>query len=69
MKIIARPIEMVAWTDTSGNIYSARFKITKDDDGIFTLDSINSTTFFGLGLICKIEKGRIKYIFDPSFFN
>ena len=32
MKIIAKPIEVVAWTDTKGNINPVRFKLTKDDE-------------------------------------
>ena len=34
MKIVVKPIEMVAWTDTKGNINPVRFKITKDDESI-----------------------------------
>jgi hypothetical protein len=32
MKIIAKPIEMVAWTDTKGNINPVRFKIVNEDE-------------------------------------
>ena len=32
MKVVAKPIEMVAWTDTKGNINPVRFKITKEDE-------------------------------------
>ncbi|MGH4122272.1 MAG: hypothetical protein ACREV6_05020 [Clostridium sp.] len=32
MKVIAKPIEMVAWTDTKGNISPVRFKITNKDE-------------------------------------
>jgi len=31
MKILAKPIEVVSWTDTKGNINPVRFKITKED--------------------------------------
>ncbi|MGK0468263.1 hypothetical protein, partial [Clostridium sp.] len=31
MKVIAKQIEMVAWTDTKGNINPVRFKITNED--------------------------------------
>jgi hypothetical protein len=31
MKVVARPIEMIAWTDEKGNINPIRFKITKED--------------------------------------
>ena len=32
MKVVAKPIEVVSWTDTKGNINPVRFKITKDDE-------------------------------------
>ena len=32
MKIIAKPIEVVSWTDTKGNINPVRFKIVNDDE-------------------------------------
>ncbi len=32
MKIIAKPIEVVSWTDALGNINPVRFKITKEDE-------------------------------------
>lgn len=32
MKVVARPIEMVSWTDTKGNINPVRFKITNEDE-------------------------------------
>lgn len=32
MKIVAKLIEVVAWTDTSGNINPVRFKITNEDE-------------------------------------
>jgi hypothetical protein len=32
MKIIAKPIEVVSWTDTKGNINPVRFKITNEDE-------------------------------------
>ena len=32
MKIVAKPIEMVAWTDTIGNISPVRFEITNEDE-------------------------------------
>jgi len=31
MKVIAKQIEMVAWTDTKGNINPVRFKSTNED--------------------------------------
>ena len=34
MKIIAKPIEVVSWTDTKGNVNPVRFKITNDDESI-----------------------------------
>ena len=34
MKVIAKPIEVVSWTDTKGNINPVRFKITNDDESI-----------------------------------
>ena len=34
MKIVAKPIEVVSWTDTKGNINPVRFRITKDDESI-----------------------------------
>ena len=32
MKVVAKPIEMVAWTDSKGNVNPVRFKITKEDE-------------------------------------
>jgi hypothetical protein len=32
MKVVVRPIEMVSWTDTKGNINPVRFKITNEDE-------------------------------------
>ena len=32
MKVVAKPIEMVAWTDTKGNVNPVRFRITKEDE-------------------------------------
>jgi hypothetical protein len=32
MKVVAKPIEVVSWTDTKGNINPIRFKLTKDDE-------------------------------------
>ena len=32
MKVIAKPIEVVSWTDTKGNINPVRFKIVNDDE-------------------------------------
>ena len=32
MKVVAKPIEMVTYTDTKGNINPVRFKITKEDE-------------------------------------
>jgi len=32
MKIIAKPIEMVSWTDMKGNIKPIRFKIANEDE-------------------------------------
>ena len=32
MKVVAKPIEVVSWTDTKGNINPVRFKITKEDE-------------------------------------
>lgn len=34
MKVIAKPIEVVSWTDTKGNINPVRFKIVNDDESI-----------------------------------
>ena len=34
MKIIAKPIEVVSWTDTKGNINPVRFKIVNNDESI-----------------------------------
>ena len=31
MKVVAKPIEMIAWTDEKGNINPVRFKLTKAD--------------------------------------
>ena len=32
MKIVAKPIEVVSWTDIKGNINLVRFKIVNDDE-------------------------------------
>lgn len=32
MKILAKPIEVVSWTDINGNINPVRFKITNEDE-------------------------------------
>ena len=32
MKIVVKPIEVVSWTDTKGNINPVRFKIVNDDE-------------------------------------
>lgn len=34
MKVVAKPIEVVSWTDTNGNINPVRFKITNEDETI-----------------------------------
>jgi len=34
MKVIAKPIEMVSWTDQQGNIKPIRFKISNKDESI-----------------------------------
>ena len=34
MKVIAKPIEMVAWTDTNGKINPVQFKIANKDESI-----------------------------------
>ena len=34
MKIIVKPIEVIAWTDTNGNIKPLRFKIANEDESI-----------------------------------
>ena len=32
MKVIAKPIEVVSWTDTKGNVNPVRFKIINEDE-------------------------------------
>ena len=32
MKVVAKPIEVVSWTDLNGNMNPIRFKITKEDE-------------------------------------
>jgi len=34
VKVIAKPIEMVSWTDTSGKINPVRFRIANKDESI-----------------------------------
>lgn len=34
MKVIAKPIEMVAWTDTNGKMNPVQFKIANKDESI-----------------------------------
>ncbi|MBZ9688402.1 hypothetical protein G9F72_018900 [Clostridium estertheticum] len=34
MKIVAKPIEVVSWTDKKGNIHPVRFKTTNEDESI-----------------------------------
>jgi len=44
MKVVAKPIEMVAWTDTKGNINPVRFKLTKEDESssVIKIDKVIS---------------------------
>lgn len=32
MKIIAKPIQMISWTDEKGNIHPIRFRISNEDE-------------------------------------
>ena len=32
MKVVAKPIEVISWTDLNGNMNPIRFKITKEDE-------------------------------------
>ena len=32
MKIVAKPIQMISWTDEKGEIHPIRFRITKEDE-------------------------------------
>jgi len=34
MKVVVKPIEMVSWTDTRGNINPVRFRIAYEDESI-----------------------------------
>ncbi|WP_290445833.1 hypothetical protein [Clostridium estertheticum] len=34
MKVIAKPIEMVAWTNVNGKMNPIRFKIANEDESI-----------------------------------
>lgn len=34
MKVVVRPIEMVAWTDVNGKINPVRFRIANEDESI-----------------------------------
>ena len=34
MKVLAKPVEMVSWTDEQGNIKPIRFKIYNKDESI-----------------------------------
>lgn len=42
MKILAKPIQMIAWNDINGNIHPVRFKITKEDesDSVVKIDKV-----------------------------
>lgn len=44
MKVVAKPIEMIAWTDTKGNINPVRFKLTKEDESssVIKIDKVIS---------------------------
>ena len=44
MKVVAKPIEMVAWTDTKGNINPVRFKLIKKDESssVIKIDKVIS---------------------------
>ena len=46
IKIVAKPIEMVAWTDIRGNINPIRFKITKDNESssVVKIDKVITRT-------------------------
>ncbi|MGK0467175.1 MAG: hypothetical protein ACJAX4_002466 [Clostridium sp.] len=37
LKVIAKPIEVVVWTDIRGNIHPVRFKITNEDESNFVV--------------------------------
>jgi hypothetical protein len=32
MKVLAKPIEVVSWTDEKGDIHPSRFRLKKDDE-------------------------------------
>jgi len=34
MKVVVKPIEMVSWSDTKGNINPVRFRIANEDESI-----------------------------------
>lgn len=44
MKVVAKQIEMIAWTDEKGNINPIRFKITKEDgsNSVVKIDKVIS---------------------------
>ena len=44
MKVVAKAIEMIAWTDTKGNINPVRFKLTKEDESssVIKIDKVIS---------------------------
>ena len=50
MKVVAKPIEMVAWTDTKGNINPVRFKITNKDE---------TSSFIKVDKVITVDKEKL----------
>jgi len=75
MKVVAKPIEMVAWTDAKGNINPVRFKITKDDESssVVKIDKVITRTqekFAGNQMIvftCQSLVGDVEKLYEIKY--
>jgi hypothetical protein len=50
MRVVAKPIEVVCWTDISGNINPVRFKITNEDE---------SNSVIKIDKVICVDKGKL----------
>lgn len=78
MKVIAKPVEMVTWTDLNGKLNPVRFKIANEDESISVIKidkvlTINKEKLAGNNMLvykCQsVIKGserlyELKYSFD-----
>ncbi|MBU3146830.1 hypothetical protein [Clostridium sp. CF012] len=75
MKVVAKPIEVVSWTDTKGNIHPVRFKITNEDetssvikvDKVITVDKEKLAGNNMLVFKCQSVINRVEKLYDIKF--